>query len=66
MYIKNFRGVYMRNNLPKKPWKNETAVINLDEESGPGTHWVAYSKKNNIVFYFDSFGNLRPPNEIIK
>ena len=39
--IPNFRGVFMRDNLPKSPYKNECGVINLDITSGSGTHWVA-------------------------
>lgn len=35
----------MRDNLPKKPWVNETAIVNLDEAKNDGTHWVAYKKK---------------------
>lgn len=34
--------------------------------SGPGTHWVCYKKLSSLVKYFDSFGNLRPPIELIK
>lgn len=56
----------MRNNLPKRPLKQECAVINLDSMEGSGTHWVAYYKQNNTVYYFDSFGNLRPPVELVK
>lgn len=56
----------MRDNLPKKTWKNEMGVVNLDDSNGPGTHWVAYCKKLNTVLYFDSFGNLQPPIEINK
>lgn len=55
----------MRDNLPLKPLRKECAVINLDNSDGPGTHWVAYFKINNYVYYFDSFGNLRPPKELI-
>ncbi|KAL6257713.1 hypothetical protein P5V15_011293 [Pogonomyrmex californicus] len=33
---------------------------------GPGTHWVAYAKRNDRVIYFDSFGNLRPPKELVR
>lgn len=58
----------MRDGLPKRrnPLRVECAVVNLDSEIGSGTHWVAYFKKNNIVKYFDSFGNLRPPFELVK
>ena len=44
--IPYFRGVYMRNALPKRgPLKRESAIVNLDNKEGPGTHWVAYKKK---------------------
>lgn len=56
----------MRNLLPKKPKINESAIINLDDDTGPGTHWTAYIKRGNFVIYFDSFGDLRPPNELVK
>lgn len=65
MRIQYFRGTFMRNDLPKKgPWKNESAIINLDDKQGPGTHWVAYKKLGNDVTYFDSFGNLQPPTDL--
>lgn len=64
--IPNFRGVFMRNAMPSDgPKLNESAVINLDNESGPGTHWTAYHKIGKHVNYFDSFGNLKPPKELI-
>lgn len=55
----------MRDRLPKRPRKRECAIVNLDNSAGPGTHWVAYYKKNDYIEYFDSFGNLQPPLEII-
>ena len=42
-YYKNeprFNGVFSRNNLPKKN-KGWTYIINLDEYSNVGTHWIA-------------------------
>jgi hypothetical protein len=59
-----FRGVFMRDALPRKPRYNESAIVNLDASSGPGTHWVAYAKRGNRAIYFDGFGNLRPPREL--
>ena len=57
----------MRNSLPVKgPKRYESAIINLDDKEGPGTHWVAYKKSNNEIMYFDSFGNLQPPIDLIK
>lgn len=60
-----FRGVFMIDSLPKTCWKNETGIVNLDKTSGPGTHWVCYKKLKNIVYYYDSFGNLQPPLELL-
>ena len=48
-----FNGVYSRDNLPKI--KNGAYVINLDEYSDIGTHWIALYALNNNVTYFDSF-----------
>ena len=55
-------GVYSRYNLPNKI-KDGAYVINLDEYSDIGTHWVALWVNNNN---FDSFGKEYIPNEIIK
>lgn len=63
--IPHFRGVFMRDALPSKPRKIECAVLNLDSSANPGTHWVAYVKHNDYCEYFDSFGNLKPPLELI-
>lgn len=63
--IPNFRGVFMRNTLPHKSWKNEAAIVNMDRAEGMGTHWTAYIKRGDTVYYYDSFGNLKPPKEIV-
>ena len=52
--------------LPTKPLEYECGIVNLDKSSGPGTHWVAYKKNKDCIQYFDSFGNLQPPKEIVK
>ena len=57
-----FNGVYSRDNLPKI--KDGAYVINLDEYSDIGTHWVALYVQNNNVTYFDSFGVEHIPKEI--
>ena len=64
-YYKNrprFNGLYSRDNLPKI--KDGVYVINLDEYSDIGTHWVALYVQNNDVTYFDSFGLEHIPKEI--
>ena len=62
--IKHFRGIYSRDGLPKKIRK-ECGVINLDDMTGPGTHWVCYRNIDNVVEYFDPFG-LIMPNEALE
>ena len=65
-----FNGVYSRENPPKI--KDGTYVINLDEYSDIGTHWVALyvggaspkDVNNNNVTYVDSFGVEHIPKEI--
>ena len=57
-----FNGVYSRDNLPKI--KDGAYVINLDEYSDIGTHWVALYVQNNDVTYFDSFGVEQISKEI--
>ena len=46
-----FNGVFSRDNLPKI--KDGNYVINLDEYSDIGTHWVALYVQNNNVTYFE-------------
>lgn len=66
MKIPNFRGVFMRNGLPLNgSHYRESGIINLDDKTGPGTHWVAYRKNGSNVNYFDSFGDLQPPEELM-
>lgn len=55
----------MRDALPEKIRENESGIVNLDSIYGGGTHWVCYSKHGKNIFYFDSYGNLRPPLELI-
>ena len=55
-YYKNeprFNGAYSRDNLPKT--KDGAYLINLEEYSDIGTHWVVLYVHDNVT-YFDSFG----------
>ena len=57
----------MRDTLPVRgPQKYESTIINLDSIRGMGTHWVAYKKNNSDVTYYDSFGDLPPPKELVR
>lgn len=64
--IQHFRGVFMIDKLPKYPNKHESAIVNLEPSSELGSHWVCYVKQNNFVKYFDSFGNLKPPPQLLE
>ena len=51
-YYKNelrFNGVFSRNNLPKKI-KDGAYLVNLDEYSDVGTHWIALFFKKKKLF----------------
>ena len=42
--INNFRGVFMCQDLPSKPYKNECGIINLGDLMSGGTHWTCNIK----------------------
>lgn len=64
--IMYFRGVFMRDTLPRSPpYEKESGIINLDSSKSIGSHWVAYFKDGYNVFYFDSFGDLPPFQEFL-
>ena len=63
--IKNYRGNFMRDTLPKQIRRNECGVVNLDSIKNQGTHYVCYWKQDDTRVFFDSFG-LPPAQEIIK
>ena len=57
-----FNGVQYRDNLQKL--KDGAYVVNLDEYSVIGTHWIALYIQNNDVTYFDSSAVEHIPKEI--
>ena len=68
MYYQNeprFNDVCSRDNLPDK-MKNGAYVINLDECSDEGTHWIALYVNTKTELYFDSFGVEHIKKEIKK
>lgn len=65
--IPHFDGVFMRDMLSKKKKKarKECWILNHGSSHTDGTHWTALARINNTAFYFDSFGKLPPPFEVI-
>ena len=54
--IENFRGVFMRDTLPRVARHKECEIVNFITSHQSGSHWVCYFKdgmKRRI--YFDSF-----------
>ena len=67
-YVQNeprLNEVYYKDNLHDKI-KDESYVINLNEYSDIGTHWIALYVLNDNVTYFDSFGVEHISKEIKK
>ena len=58
--IPNFRGVFMRDQLPVTPNEKESGIVNLNTSQQPGSHWVMYYKDGAKRIYFDSFGQITP------
>lgn len=55
----------MREMLPDAPWDVECGVLNLGDLFSNGTHWTCYLKNGNRKIYFDSYGDVRPPIELV-
>jgi len=53
-----FKGVIMQDQIKSKvnPNVKSSFVINYDEMSEPGSHWVSLYIDPNDMFYFDSYG----------
>ena len=64
-HLKDYRGCFAKDNLPKKIKSREYTVVNLDDSGNPGTHWTAVVNdlKCDFVEYFDPFGII-PSSEI--
>ena len=62
--VNGFRGVFLRDTLPKKAKVNECSILNLASSSGDGTHWIMWFKKGKDKFYFDSY-DVQTPSELI-
>ena len=59
--LSNFRGVFMKDMLPKSgPYQHECGIVNLNTSHQSGSHWVCYFKDDTIRIYFVSFGQITP------
>lgn len=55
----------MRQLLPDRIHTDECGIINLGDLSTDGTHWTCYMKRGNNKLYFDSYGDVNPPLEVV-
>ena len=44
---------------------SDKGFVNIDDGSMKGTHWICFYIKNNISYYFDSFG-VQPYKFLLK
>ena len=51
---KNYIGTYSKDNVPVLK-NNQPTIINLENRFRNGSHWVGYCKRNDKIFYFDSY-----------
>ena len=61
--LPNFKGVFMRNELPPRALRNtiESGIMNFNKSNERGSHWVSwYCHGNKHRYYFDSFGQDVP------
>jgi len=50
----NFIGVYMADEIPIMK-NNDCLIMNTDPYKKSGVHWCSLIKKNNQIFFYDSF-----------
>ncbi len=55
MFGKKFRGVFASNEIEIMK-SGEYAIVNLDDSSKPGSHWVGLVKCRGRSYIYDSFG----------
>ena len=57
--IPHFRGIFMRDTLPRVAYSKECGIVNMNTSKEPGSHWVCYYKDGmNTRICFDSFGQV--------
>ena len=61
LMIPDFRGVFMRDTLPKVVTHKGCGIVNLNTSHQAGSHWVSFFKDGmNRRTYFDSFSQITP------
>lgn len=55
MFGSRFKGVFPSDKVPNLK-QSESAIVNLDDSSQPGSHWIAIVKHDGHLLVYDSFG----------
>ena len=50
-----YLSTYSKNEIPLIE-NNKSIIFNLQNSNEKGSHWIALSRKNNVIYIFDSFG----------
>ena len=56
LQIPHFRGIYMRDTLPRYPYSTDCGIVNLNTSSQSVSH--CYYRNKNVRIYFDSYGQI--------
>ena len=64
LHIK-LNAICHKNQLKNTTYKDGGYIINLENSTGNGTHWVCLYIDNNETYYYDSFGKIYP-NEVLQ
>jgi len=54
-------GIFMKDEI-KAPLAQGCYIINLQNHDESGSHWTAFIKDKNDIYYYDSFGVVPPQN----
>lgn len=57
------KGVIMKDQLTNGNFQNGNYIMNLNNSDQSGSHWVAFIKYSNSIFYCDSYGIYPPEKE---
>jgi len=55
LFKRKFAGVFASDQIPQMRG-GQYAIVNLDDSSQPGSHWVSLVKESDKMYVYDSFG----------
>ena len=53
----NYIGSFPADRIPQNFPNNKFCIVNTDDSSSEGTHWLMLAKKGGKFYFADSFGN---------